>query len=360
MIRISEMVLAGHPDKFCDQVADAVMAEAMKVDADAYGQVEVSTWSDQVWLSGGICTRSPMQKPIKDIVMETGQLIGYTEDNCIDAQKYIVTDTVCQLIEEPGVWTNKVNDQCVVIGWAGYDASTRYLPPEHFLSHSLREAMTRSCLDGYLAGQGPDGKLMVRLKEQGTVWEVEHVLVTLQQQESKTFADVCGAIEMTLAEAYEKLAKADPRWVTPWNDVQLMINPNGPLINGGSDGDNGQTGRKLVMDYYGPRVPIGGGALSGKHLSHIDRIGAYTAREAAVRAVQSGAGECLVRVVYAPNINLPLDVSYDMVGRGSRQEKVFFDHARMVERYSGTAITRKMARGQHFFDPQQPWNKADE
>ena len=53
-----------------------------------------------------------------------------------------------------------------------------------------------------------------------------------------------------------------------------MINPNGPLLNGGSDGDNGQTGRKLVMDYYGPRVPIGGGALSGKDPRHIDRVGA--------------------------------------------------------------------------------------
>jgi hypothetical protein len=51
-----------------------------------------------------------------------------------------------------------------------------------------------------------------------------------------------------------------------------MINPNGPLVQAGSNGDNGQTGRKLAMDFYGPRIPIGGGALSGKHLSHIDRI----------------------------------------------------------------------------------------
>ena len=100
-----------------------------------------------------------------------------------------------------------------------------------------------------------------------------------------------------------------------------MINPNGPLLNGGSDGDNGQTGRKLAMDFYGPRIPIGGGALSGKHLSHIDRIGAYAAREAAVRAVCSGARECLVRVAWAPNICEPLDVCYEMIGRGSREHK---------------------------------------
>jgi S-adenosylmethionine synthetase len=358
MIRISEMVLAGHPDKFCDQIADAVIAEAMKVDRDAYGQVEVSTWSDEVWLSGGICTRRPMQKTIKDIVFETGRIIGYTEDNCIDAENYKVTDTVCRLVDEPRIWTDKVNDQSVIIGWAGYDAGIRYLPPEHFLAHLLREALTQSCLGGCLGGQGPDGKLMVRMKEQSSGWEVEHILVTLQQKESSAFVDVCAAVEKTVAEAYEKLRNANRRWATPWKDIQLMINPNGPLINGGSDGDNGQTGRKLVMDYYGPRVPIGGGALSGKHLSHIDRIGAYAARDAAVRAVQSGARECLVRVVYAPNIMGPLDVSYEMVGRGHREPKSFFEHSGMIAHYTGVAITRDMARGRHFFDEKLIWNGA--
>ena len=94
----------------------------------------------------------------------------------------------------------------------------------------------------------------------------------------------------------------------------------GPLFEAGSDGDNGQTGRKLVMDFYGPRVPIGGGALSGRHLTHID--GAYAAREAAVRAVRSGADECLVRLAYAPNHIEPIDVFYKMSGWGERQRPI--------------------------------------
>jgi len=339
-------------------VADAVIAEAMKINADAYGQVEISAWSDQVWLSGGICTRRPMQKTIRDIVVETGQAIGYTRDNHIDARKYKLTDTVCQLVGEPRTWSDKVNDQSVIIGWAGYDAFTRYLPPEHFAAHVFREALTESCLSGYLAGQGPDGKLMVRMKEETSGWQIEHILVTLQQKENTPFADICTGIEKTLAKAYAKLRDADRRWVAPWDEIQLMINPNGPLINGGSDGDNGQTGRKLVMDYYGPRVPIGGGALSGKHLSHIDRVGAYAARDAAVRAVQTGAGECLVRVMYAPNIKQPMDVSFEMTGRGNRQPKTFFDHAEMVARYAGSVIDRDLARGRHFFADTLVWNKG--
>ena len=94
------------------------------------------------------------------------------------------------------------------------------------------------------------------------------------------------------------------------------MNPNGPLLNGGSRRDNGQTGRKLVMDYYGPRVPLGGGAIYGKDPMHVDRFGARKAREMAIEAVKNGAGECLVRAVYAPNVAEPLDVQVEMTGEG--------------------------------------------
>lgn len=297
-----------------------------------------------------------MAKSLEEIVVQTGTAIGYTAGNWIDAQRYRVTDTVCRLVDDPRQWSDKVNDQSVVIGWAGYDERIGYLPPEHWLAHVLREALTDSCQNGFLQGQGPDGKLMVRLREQSAGWEVEHLLVTLQQKEADDFSDVCLAMEKTLANAWERVRAADRRWLTPWSGIQLMINPNGPLINGGSDGDNGQTGRKLAMDFYGPRVPIGGGALSGKHLSHIDRIAAYAAREAAVRAVQSGAQECQVRLAYAPNIPLPLDICYEMTGRGNREGAGFFDHSQMAARYGGVMISAEMARGRHFFDVSLPWN----
>jgi len=92
------------------------------------------------------------------------------------------------------------------------------------------------------------------------------------------------------------------------------VNPNGPLSDAGSRKDNGQTGRKLVMDYYGPRVPLGGGAIYGKDPMHVDRFGARRARELAVDAVKRGAGECLVRAVYAPNVPGPLDVQVEASG----------------------------------------------
>ena len=150
MIRVSEMVLPGHPDKFCDQVADAVIAECVAIDADAYGQVEVSTWSDHVWLSGGICTRKPLGRKLEEIVVETGLALGYRPGNHIDASRYKVTSAVCQVVDDPARWSAHVNDQSVVVGWAGCDSKTGYLPPEHYLAHAFREGLIEACQSGAL------------------------------------------------------------------------------------------------------------------------------------------------------------------------------------------------------------------
>ena len=311
MIRVSEFVLPGHPDKFCDAVADAIINEVLKVDADGYGQVEVAVWSDQVFLTGGVCTRRPLPVDFADIVVATGIGIGYTADNHIDARKYQVTDTVCRLVDDPTKWTSKVNDQAICIGWAGYDAKVDWMPIEHWLAREFRDALYDSCKAGRLKGQGPDGKLIVRVREEGSRWYLEHVLVTLQQRAETPFLDLCTQIAATLEEAYRRIKRVDGRWHADWRDVELLLNPNGPLINGGSDGDNGQTGRKLVMDYYGPRIPLGGGALYGKDPMHVDRVGARLAREMALREVRAGAEACLVRLTYAPGVGEPLDVTIE-------------------------------------------------
>ena len=357
MIRISETVLPGHPDKFCDQAADAIVQACYAADPTAYCQVEMGCWSDRVYLTGGIATRAPLAESLDDIVRRTGREIGYVEGNAIDAGRYRIESSVCELLHDPREWTTHVNDQCVATGWAGYDEKVAWLPPEHFLAHAFREALWAAFAPGApLAGQGPDGKLLVRLRENGADWVLEHVLLTLQQREQANLLDVAGAAGRVLFRAYEGLQARDRRWVADWGDVRLLLNPNGVLVNGGSDGDNGQTGRKLAVDYYGPRVPIGGGALSGKDLSHIDRAAAYALRQAAVEAVAGGARECLVTAAWAPNTAQPLDVVWQLEGRGPRLPDAWFSHTAMIERTDVRTVDRRLATGRHFFDLGLPWN----
>jgi S-adenosylmethionine synthetase len=159
-----------------------------------------------------------------------------------------------------------------------------------------------------------------------------------------------------LQDAYASLRANDRRWTTPFDDIEPLINPNGVLLHGGSDGDNGQTGRKLVVDYYGPRVAIGGGALSGKDLSHIDRAGAYAARHAALHAVQTGADTCRVTVAYAPNRDVPLDVVYEMNQRAERLPQEWFAHSAGRDRYLGGVFVAELGAQGHFGDTALPWN----
>lgn len=343
MIRFSEAVLPGHPDKFCDLVADAIVQEATRLDRDAYAQVEVSIWSDQMWISGGVATSVPFETTLQDLVTAAGRSIGLDGNNWIDASRYRIHSALCLETRDPAPWSHHVNDQCVISGWAGYDEKVAYLPPEHFLALALRDALFSSCGSGRLAGHGPDGKVLVRLREENDCFEVEHFLVTLQQKEGAAFLPFVAAVGEVLYEAYSRLQTLDQRWTAPFENIELLINPNGPLIQAGSDGDNGQTGRKLVADYYGPRIPIGGGALSGKHWTHIDRIGAKAARKAAITAVQSGAQECLLRVAYAPGIDSPLDLVTEMIGRGTAPQPSSFSHSGLRDRLLPEDVYRPLA-----------------
>jgi S-adenosylmethionine synthetase len=334
MIRVSETVLPGHPDKFCDLLADAIVQEATRLDRDAYAQVEVGVWSDQMWLSGRVASRAPFEKPIDEIVRSTGAALGLDAGNWIDASRYRITSTICFETCDPTVWTHHVNDQSIVIGWAGYDAQLDYLPPEHFLALRLRDALFHACRGGRLLGHGPDGKILVRLREQGGEFVVEHLLVSLQHREDADFMGFLADTVGVLADAYNQLRTADARWLAPFREVEVLVNPNGPLVQAGSDGDNGQTGRKLVADHYGPRIAIGGGALAGKHWTHIDRIAAAAARQAAIEAVISGAANCEVRLAFAPGIDAPLDVAVNMTGRGISPEPEGFGHSALCRRLS--------------------------
>ena len=368
MIRTSEAVLRGHPDKFCDQIADRILYHAYECDPDAYGQIEVAAWSDQIFLTGATVTREPLETVFANVVRTVGQEIGYTPGNSIDANRYQIHDHICRQVRDPREWTRHVNDQAIIIGWAGCDAATRFLSPEHFLAHTLREALDEACAYGNaLQGHGPDGKLIVHLDETPALagrpasWQIQTILVTLQQKPGQSFIDFQGAVTTIIRETLRKVADADPRWRFDRRGTRLLVNPNGPFFDGGSNSDNGQTGRKLVADYYGPRIPLGGGALSGKDLSHIDRTGAYAARKACIEAVCNGAKEAQVRITYAPGINDPLDVTWSFADGGRPPANADFGFQSLLKVSRGQwRCLRTSGRGSHFFDPALPWNSASE
>lgn len=355
MKRYSETVLNGHPDKFCDLIADRIIRLAYKTDKEAYAQIEVSVWSDQMFFTGAVVTRNKFEPDLKKIVTETGEETGYTKENYIDASRYKILDHICRFTESPLKWTNFVNDQSVIIGYAGYDAKTRFLPPEHFAAWHIREQVIRQ-LNESLKGHGPDGKILVIIDENRNEWRIRKVLMTLQQKEKYLFTDFTFECSSVLENAFLKLKEHDKRWTGEWKDIEVLINPNGPLLNGGSDGDNGQTGRKLVMDYYGPRIPLGGGALYGKDLSHIDRLGSYSARKFALELVAKGSSEALVSVCYAPGVNTPININISSEVKPHTDPYDYFKFSEMHRHICCSDLQYDMFSLGTFYNPSASFN----
>ena len=260
----------------------------------------MSVWCDQVFLTGGIVTQcSRLARDLADIVRATGQAHRLRR-----AQRH----------RAPIATQVRRHSLPAARRSADVDRSRQRPVHRHRLGRLRRESAhgcrpsttsrTRSAQRSRraagtddLKGQGPDGKLLVRLRESTDQWQVEQILVTLQQ-----LPDICADRAHRTHRRRSCGMPTPPCAQGPALDNAVRGHQNcsstrtASLLNGGSDGDNGQTGRKLVVDYYGPRVAIGGGALSGKDLSHIDRAGAYAARHAALHAVQTGADTCRVTV----------------------------------------------------------------
>jgi len=351
MKRYAEAVLNGHPDKFCDLLADRLVAHAYHSDNVAFAQVEAAVWSDQIFLTGVIATSSAIDIDVTGIIHQLGNEIGYTKDNHIDVSKYVIHDHICKQTKPGEDWSAYVNDQCVIVGYAGYDAKTGYLPPEHYGAWFFREHVIHELHKGMLKGQGPDGKLLLVMEENAGTWQLRSILLTLQQKEGEAYANFVSVCANVLFRIYKKLQEQDDRWVSSYDEIKVLINPNGSFIEGGSDGDNGQTGRKLVMDYYGPRIPIGGGALYGKCLTHIDRLGANAARRYALEMVKQGAEDVTINLCYAPGLSKPMDITIQSSRRPHSDPYAYFESSNLSAQVEHSWLDYDLFKLGTFYNP---------
>ncbi len=152
---------------------------------------------------------------------------------------------------------------------------------------------------------GPDGKVLVSVETDGERWRPLSVSISLNHREGSDWLFLRRFAE----EAVERACAGRPI-------PTISLNGAGMFVAGGPMGDNGLSGKKLVVDAYGPTVPIGGGAWSGKDFHKVDRLGGLLARSLAKRAVLRGlAGEAQVTLAYAPGCDRPVGVEALLDGR---------------------------------------------
>ena len=199
-------------------------------------------------------------------------------------------------------------DQGIVVGYATNETE-EYLPLPVVLAHRICKRLDE--LKPQTPWLGADGKAQVTVAYENDVpVAVTAVVVSLQhdaEMDRKGIRRFVGK---------EVLGKVLPRELLK-EDTCILINPSGKFVLGGPAADTGLTGRKLAVDQYGPVAHIGGGALSGKDPTKVDRSGAYAARWVAKNIVAAGmAKRCEVQIAYAIGRSEPVSVTVDSFGTG--------------------------------------------
>lgn len=275
--RTAESVSPKHPDKICDQISDAILDAHLSEDPDARVAVDVAGGHGTVFVTGEVTSKA---KNV-DVTAIVKRLAGDVE---------LIEHIAVQSPEiASGVDTGGAGDQGIMVGFATSE-TVEYLPLEVVLSRRLNQ---------YLYTIWPyDGKTQVTLKDKKLVAVV---------------ASFQNAPKDELRVKVEQWIKDEA--VETIETVEFHVNPAGDWHIGGFEADAGLTGRKLIVDNYGPHISIGGGAFSGKDPSKVDRSAAYMARRVALDYLHSRqASEVYVYLAYAIGYDQPLEASVEIDG----------------------------------------------
>jgi len=309
----SESVCAGHPDKVCDAISDAILDAALAQDPNSRTGLETVVGANKIALFGEIKTTAKLdyQQIATDKIIE----LGYTADNQ-EAWGFGPGSEFSNNIHQQspeiamGVDQDGAGDQGMMFGYA-INETPELMPLPIALAHALARRIDEARETKELTWLRPDGKAQVTVAyEDGKPVGVQTLVLAMAHDEQTT-------AEQVRADSIEKIVKPvleEYKFALP-SDENVIINGTGLWHIPGPDSDAGLTGRKIVVDTYGGYARVGGGAFSGKDPSKVDRSGAYAARYIAKNIVAAGlATKCEVGLAYVIGQPKPLMQTIDTFG----------------------------------------------
>lgn len=362
----SESVCAGHADKICDAISDAIVDAALAGDPSSRTGIETVVGANRIALFGEIKTSADInfEKIVRQKVAELGYTVpawGFSTESEFSNDVHQQSPEIALGVD--GSDDIGAGDQGMMFGFA-IDETPELMPLPIALAHALTRRIDEARIGGELKWLRPDGKAQVTVRyEQGKPVAVENVVVAVAHDEDTTAeqvrADVIKTIINPVLTRY-KFALPD--------DSNITVNGTGLWFIPGPESDAGLTGRKIVVDTYGGYARVGGGAFSGKDPSKVDRSGAYAARYIAKNIVAAGlATKCEVGLAYVIGRPRPLMQTIDTFGTAtvSEAELHAFKDKLIDTSVRGIIETLDLARpiyGQtsaygHFGKPDLPWEK---
>lgn len=306
----SESVTEGHPDKVCDRISDSILDAMLEQDPRSRVAVETLVTTGLVHVAGEVTTESYVEIPaiIRGVLENIGYVsseMGFDARSCgvsvsIGSQSPDIAGGVNESLEvrqsgdSDPLSAQGAGDQGIMFGYATNETAVLH-PMASWLSHRLAERLAEVRKSGELEFLRPDGKTQVTLGLDGTrPVSIETVVLSTQHDTSVTLPALSSAVIDRVIKPV--LASVD----LSSSDTEFIVNPAGPFVVGGPQGDAGLTGRKIIVDTYGGASRHGGGAFSGKDPSKVDRSAAYAMRWVAKNAVAAGLADRVeVQVAYA-------------------------------------------------------------
>lgn len=308
----SESVCAGHPDKICDGISDAIVDAILAQDPNARTGVETVAGANQICLFGEINTTAKID--FESIARQKVAELGYTNQAWGFGPESSFSNDVHQQSPEIALGVDGddtgAGDQGMMFGFA-CDETPELMPLPAAIAHSIARHIDAAREDGTLAWLRPDGKSQVTVRyEDGKPVGIEKVVAAVAHDEATSAEEVRrGVIASILQPVLASYGYELP------SDENIVINGTGLWHIPGPESDAGLTGRKIVVDTYGGYARVGGGAFSGKDPSKVDRSGAYAARYIAKNIVAKGyATKCEVGLAYVIGQSLPLMQTIETFG----------------------------------------------
>lgn len=319
----SESVTEGHPDKLCDQIADAVLDEILLRDPDAHVACEVMITKGLVHIMGEISTSCyvDVEKIARGVILDVGyndSSMGFDGNTCgiilsINTQSPDISRGVNESLETKsgnGDLGDKLGagDQGMVFGFA-CDETPELMPLPISLAHKLAKQLASVRKEKILEYLRPDGKTQVTVEYEDDIPKrIDTIVVSAQHSENVSLETIREDI------IRDVICPVIPEDMMD-EETKIFVNPTGRFVIGGPASDSGLTGRKIIVDTYGGYSRHGGGAFSGKDPTKVDRSAAYAARWVAKSIVAAGlAKKCEVQIAYAIGVAHPVSIMIDTFG----------------------------------------------
>lgn len=324
----SESVTEGHPDKLCDQIADTILDAMIAQDPMTRCACEVCATTGLVLVMGEITSQAQVdiQGLVRGVIRDVGytdSAYGFDADTCgvmvaLDKQSPDIAMGVDRALEaredrmsDKEIASIGAGDQGLMFGYASNE-TPEYMPFAISLAHRLSRRLTQVRKEGILSYLRPDGKTQVTVEysQDGKPARIDAVVLSTQHDPDVSQEQIHQDIRKHVFDVILPAEMID-------ENTKFFINPTGRFVIGGPHGDSGLTGRKLIVDTYGGYARHGGGALSGKDCTKVDRCAAYAARYVAKNIVAAGlADKCEIQISYAIGVANPTSVSVDTFGTG--------------------------------------------